>query len=294
MFKLIDDKKLLSEKCEKLVRELKDMDKTYSDKLRTTEEKFKYEIQKMKDTFEAAEKLRREKWIEEKTKKIKEMTVKGLEPEIQALITKHKNEIKSLKAIHDAELLQADERAAQRYIRITEELRENFEREKESSIQKEKDLAKQRYEKSLEEEEKSFLEQRRRLYAEIEEEKNRIAEQGALQRRELDRLRKMLEENNFNSIETIRKEYATAQAELERKHQSEIENLKEKLNIEKESWEQNYMKKQENWIIQKERELKDHVKKDRDKEIELLIQRLEAESTTAREEVERAAENRIK
>ena len=270
------------------------MEKTYSDKLRTTEEKFKYEIQKMKDTFEAAEKLRREKWIEEKTKKIKEMTVKGLEPEIQSLITKHKNEIKSLKAIHDAELLQADERAAQRYIRITEELRENFEREKEASIQKEKDLAKQRYEKSLEEEEKSFLEQRRRLYAEIEEEKNRIAEQGALQRRELDRLRKMLEENNFNSIETIRKEYATAQAELERKHQTEIENLKEKLNIEKESWEQNYMKKQENWIIQKERELKDHVKKDRDKEIELLIQRLEAESTTAREEVERAAENRIK
>lgn len=291
---MIDDKKVLSEKCEKLVKELKDMEKTYSDKLRTTEEKFKYEIQKMKDTFEAAEKLRREKWIEEKTKKIKEMTVKGLEPEIQSLITKHKNEIKSLKAIHDAELLQADERAAQRYIRITEELRENFEREKEASIQKEKDLAKQRYEKSLEEEEKSFLEQRRRLYAEIEEEKNRIAEQGALQRRELDRLRKMLEENNFNSIETIRKEYATAQAELERKHQSEIENLKEKLNIEKESWEQNYMKKQENWIIQKERELKDHVKKDRDKEIELLIQRLEAESTTAREEVERAAENRIK
>ena len=291
---MIDDKKVLSEKCEKLVKELKDMEKTYSDKLRTTEEKFKYEIQKMKDTFEAAEKLRREKWIEEKTKKIKEMTVKGLEPEIQSLITKHKNEIKSLKAIHDAELLQADERAAQRYIRITEELRENFEREKEASIQKEKDLAKQRYEKSLEEEEKSFLEQRRRLYAEIEEEKNRIAEQGALQRRELDRLRKMLEENNFNSIETIRKEYATAQAELERKHQTEIENLKEKLNIEKESWEQNYMKKQENWIIQKERELKDHVKKDRDKEIELLIQRLEAESTTAREEVERAAENRIK
>ncbi len=234
----------MSEKCEKLVKELKDVEKTYTDRLRTAEERFKVDSQKIKDTIEMAEKIRREKWIEEKTKQIKEMTVKGLEPEIQSLITKHKNEIKKLKTIHDAELLQADERAAQRYIKITEELRENYEREKEASIQREKDLSKQRYEKSLEEEEKSFLEQRRRLYAEVEEEKNRIAEQAAFQRKELDKLRKILEENNFNAIETIKKEYNESQVELEKKHQTEIKNLKEKLEIEKQSWEQNYLKKQ--------------------------------------------------
>ena len=70
--------------------------------------------------------------------------------------------------------------------------------------------------------------------------------------------------------------------------------MKEKLEIEKQSWEQNYIKKQENWIIQKERELKDQVKRERDKEIELLINRLESESTLGREEADRAAENRIK
>lgn len=215
----------------------------------TKMKRYKIDTQKLKDTFEAAEKIRREKWIEEKTKKIKEMTVKGLEPEIQALINKHKNEIKSMKAIHEAELMQADERAAQRYIKITEELRENYEREKESSIQRERDVCKQRYEKSLEEEEKSFLEQRRRLYAEVEEEKNRVAEQAALQRKELDRLRKMLEENNFNTIETIKKEYTNSQSELEKKHQAEIQNLKEKLDIEKQSWEQNYLKKQVSFTL---------------------------------------------
>ena len=201
------------------MKELKEVEKIYSDKFRFSEERYKIETQKLKDTFEVAEKIRREKWIEEKTKKIKEMTVKGLEPEIQALISKHKNEIKTLKTIHDAELLQADERAAQRYIRITEELRENYEREKEATVQKERDICKQRYEKSLEDEEKSFLEQRRRLYAEIEEEKNRIAENGATQRKELDRLKKMLEENNLNSIETIRREYQASQSEAEAKHE---------------------------------------------------------------------------
>jgi 5-azacytidine-induced protein 1 len=47
-------------------------------------------------------------------------------------------------------------------------------------------------------------------------------------------------------------------------------------------------------MIQKERELKEQVKRERDKEIELLITRLETESTLAREESDRTAENRIK
>ena len=33
------------------------------------------------------------------------MTVKGLEPEIQRLIAKHKEEMKKVKSIHEAELL---------------------------------------------------------------------------------------------------------------------------------------------------------------------------------------------
>lgn len=47
-------------------------------------------------------------------------------------------------------------------------------------------------------------------------------------------------------------------------------------------------------MIQKERELKEQVKRERDKEIELVISRLESESTLTREESDRAAENRIK
>lgn len=46
--------------------------------------------------------------------------------------------------------------------------------------------------------------------------------------------------------------------------------------------------------MQKERELKEQVKRERDKEIELLISRLESESALSREEADRTAENRIK
>jgi 5-azacytidine-induced protein 1 len=54
------------------------------------------------------------------------------------------------------------------------------------------------------------------------------------------------------------------------------------------------LKKQENWVIQKERELKEQIKRERDKEIELLISRLESETATSREEADRTADNRIK
>ncbi len=75
--------------------------------------------------------------------------------------------------------------------------------------------------------------------------------------------------------------------------QTEIRQLKEQLAVEKQAWEENYRKKQETWLMQKERELREQVKKDRDKEIELVIGRLEEDTQSTRDEAERAAENRI-
>lgn len=69
----------------------------------------------------------------------------GLEPEIQKLIARHKQEVKKLKSVHEAELLQADARAAQRCARQVEELREQLEREKEALGQQERERAQQRW-----------------------------------------------------------------------------------------------------------------------------------------------------
>ncbi len=167
--------------------ELKTIDRKCNDRIRSIEESHRNEIQKLKDVHESAEKLRRERWIEDKTRKIKELTIHGLEPEIQKLINKHKNELTKMKTVHEAELLAADERASQRYIRMTEELRDQLEREKEVAIAHERELAREKYEKSLRDEEQSLNEQRRRLYTEIEEEKNRQAELATNQRAELDK-----------------------------------------------------------------------------------------------------------
>ncbi|XP_063208407.1 centrosomal protein of 131 kDa isoform X4 [Chroicocephalus ridibundus] len=301
---LIDDKKVLSEKCEAVVAELKQVDQKYGKKITQMQEQhelvwrtlgpFCEEIKKLKELMSATEKIKREKWIDEKTKKIKEITVKGLEPEIQKLIAKHRQDIRKLKKLHEAELLQSDERAAQHYGRQAEELRDLLEREKEEQSQRERELARQRCEQQLEQEEQALQQQRRRLYAEVAEEKERLSQQAARQRAEAEELRQQLEASSSAVTRALKEEYTKEKEEQERRHQAEVKVLKERLEIEKQAWEANYVKKEEAWLLSRERELREEMRKERDKEIELVIQRLEADMSSAKEECERAAENRIK
>ncbi|XP_073346059.1 centrosomal protein of 131 kDa [Pagrus major] len=291
---LINDKKALSERCEGVVGELKQVDQKYTKKIAQMQEQHEMEIKKLKELMSATEKIRREKWIDEKTKKIKEITVKGLEPEIQKLISKHKQELKKLRTLHEAELLQADDRAAQRYVRQCEELRQQLEREKEEQCQRERELAKQRYEKQLQEEELSLQQQRRRLYKEVADEKERLAQLAARQRAELEDLRRQLEENSSLAGRALREELDKTREEQERRHQVEMKALQDRLDIEKQTWEENYKKKEEVWLLSRERELKEDLRRERDKEIELAIWTLEEETSKDKEECERAADNRLK
>ncbi|NWY47006.1 CP131 protein, partial [Sylvia atricapilla] len=291
---LLDDKKVLSEKCEAVVAELKQVDHKYGQKITQMQEQHELEIKKLKELMSATEKVRREKWIEEKTKKIKEITVKGLEPEIQKLVAKHREDIRQLKLLHEAELLRSDERAAQHYGRQAQELRGLLERQKEEQSQRERELARQRCEQQLEQEEQALELQRRRLYAEVAEEKERLSQQAARQRAEAEELRRQLEANSSALTRALRDEYSKEKEDQERRHQAELKVLKDQLELEKQTWEANYVKKEEAWLLSRERELREEMRKERDKEIELVIQRLEADTSLAKEECERAAENRIK
>ena len=87
--------------------------------------------------------------------------------------------------------------------------------------------------------------QRRRLYAEAQEEKTRLSEQAARQRAELDRIQVKLEETHRKTASAIADDYEKAKEEQEQKHVRELKELKERLDIEKTAWMENIMKKQE-------------------------------------------------
>ncbi|XP_024091404.3 centrosomal protein of 131 kDa isoform X1 [Pongo abelii] len=291
---LIEDKKVLSEKCEAVVAELKQEDRRCTERVAQAQAQHELEIKKLKELMSATEKARREKWISEKTKTIKEVTVRGLEPEIQKLIARHKQEVRRLKSLHEAELLQSDERASQRCLRQAEELREQLEREKEVLGQQERERARQRFQQHLEQEQWALQQQRQRLYSEVAEERERLGQQAARQRAELEELRQQLEESSSALTRALRAEFEKGREEQEHRHQMELNALKQQLELERQAWEAGHARKEEAWLLNREQELREEIRKGRDKEIELVIHRLEADVALAKEESEKAAESRIK
>lgn len=73
-----------------------------------------------------------------------------------------------------------------------------------------------------------------------------------------------------------------------------MKSLKEALELEKEAWMLSYKKDQTIRISERETEIRNQCKRERDKEIELVIERLESDATQSRAELEQAMDNRLR
>jgi len=76
--------------------------------------------------------------------------------------------------------------------------------------------------------------------------------------------------------------------------QNELKSLKEELELEKEAWILSYKKDQTKRISEWEMEIRNQCKRERDKEIEVVIERLESDATQSRAELEQAMDIRLR
>ena len=58
------------------------------------------ELRKNKEAWMASDKVRREKWEKERIAEIRAQTVKGLEPEIQRIVERNKEELRKAHELH--------------------------------------------------------------------------------------------------------------------------------------------------------------------------------------------------
>lgn len=91
--KLIKEKKVLLNKCEDFTKQLRFSDAKNNQNMQEAEMRFASEVKKLREQWAESEKQRREQFVESKTREIKETTIKGLEPELQRIMRKSKEDL---------------------------------------------------------------------------------------------------------------------------------------------------------------------------------------------------------
>ncbi|XP_066261715.1 centrosomal protein of 131 kDa [Euwallacea similis] len=280
---LIADKRALNQQCEGLIQEMKVLEDRYNTNMKAQEHKHQVEFKKLKEMHVASEKIKRDRWIAGKTQKIKELTVKSIEPEIQSMEKRQQQELTDLRQLHKREIEDLELKSARKLQQQCESLREKLVEEREKALAHEREVMRQRYEKLVESEEKGYQEQRRRLQT---DHATRIKE---CEEREAQAL---LEKEK--AIRQAQQEFDDRTQVLIRRQANEIKLLKEASQMEFETWQSNFKKQQLNMLLEKEGAIREQCRRERDKEIENVIERLENDASENKAQMEQSTENRIK
>lgn len=82
--------------------------------------------------------------------------------------------------------------------------------------------------------------------------------------------------------------------ELGLRHRAELRSKEDRFGAERQAWEENLLRSQAAEMMTKEREMRVKLREERDREIEMVISKLEEETASCKEETERAAEARVR
>lgn len=282
MESLYSEKKKMESQITDLQEKLNQNEKISYKKLQTMRENYEIETKKNKDAWFQAEKLRRKKWEELKIKEIKEITAKGLEPEIEKIIANHKTEIANLEDEFRTELKTQKERLMNECDEKVTDIKKKLIREKEDAIEHEKNLTVQRLRNQSERLEDEINEERRRWNAKLQNEISRLESLREKDKKIYEEQISKLEERNNNNIFSnenfYEKKIEDMKKDYEAKLQREVSNMK--LSYEKEN--ESILSKKQAEMEAKFKEMKLDLLKDRDKQINIVIEKLGEETLQER------------
>ena len=141
---------------------------------------------KNKDAWQAADKVRREKWEKEKIGEIRAQTIKGLEPEIQRIVERNKDELRKAHDLHQRDVRGKKEELTESYDQKISDMREKLLRDKEEALDRERERSQQKLHEQYERLENQFQDERKRWKESMFEENTRVE---AMLKMENDRLK---------------------------------------------------------------------------------------------------------
>lgn len=136
---LLTEKETRVRQLNELNLRIKEMEGQHYIALQEVKEKYHKEIKKGKDQVITTEKIKRDSWMKEKAKEIKEQTAKGLEPEIMRLINEHKRTIDRLKEDQQTEMRQYKHEIDQTYEKRLLDFKEDHKQKMNEALERERE-----------------------------------------------------------------------------------------------------------------------------------------------------------
>jgi 5-azacytidine-induced protein 1 len=275
---LLCEKKKLAANYTEISEKYDQSEKMNQKKVSQMLENFELELKKNKDAWYQAEKMRRKKWEETKVKEIKDMTVKGLEPEYNRIFSRQKREMELLEDKNLEDQRRLKEKLGEEFERRLAEAKERFLKEKEEALDHERTLAGQRMRNQNERLDEEQAEERRRWSMSIQAEVQRVEKLRENDKKIYEDQILNIEERNIKLLEEKENYYKLKINETEKRYDDKIQvaqnDLIIRLNKEKERFVEEKQKELEN----KFKEMKHDLIKDRDKQLQMVIDKLSEET----------------
>ncbi|XP_062559698.1 centrosomal protein of 131 kDa isoform X2 [Armigeres subalbatus] len=283
---LIKDKSGLCDKVTQLTRRIESQNQSWEHRLKT-------ELERAKDTALAAEKIRREKWVRENTKKIKDLTVKGLELEINKMTATHQKDIAELKRQHKDEMMCAVSELKLQYEQKEADIRQNLQKEREAFIERERQSLLERFDKQVTEERSIFEQQRHHLLNEFEIEKERNLKELKNRNQYFETQIHELKSDNAKNLEFARKEYVQMLKDRENKHKEELAKLQNQLEADFAIWKKKHEENAKMAMEERENTVRQQLRVERDQQIDRIVAKVDAETQKYQKDFD-AKMNRLK
>jgi len=272
--RLLKDKDELAGRCAELSESLAAAEARHASQSAEMKAAYGEQLKKAKQKWDEAQ----AKWESEKTLEIKEMTIRGLEPEIQRLVQKHRNEVGDLIEKHREETrrleshLTTKHEDAMRALRaeMNAQFEEELERERASGAARLRDQA-ERHEQSM----KTFRERAAADGASGTE----MYEKGRREEREkYEQVVQRLNEEHTRREERMADQAAASADAVRRRHDADLAALQTRLDQESAAWRAKVTAKAQEALREREREIKARAIAERDREIEAIAARLREEA----------------
>ncbi|XP_058465076.1 centrosomal protein of 131 kDa [Malaya genurostris] len=283
---LIKDKSGLCEKVTQMTRRIESQNQSWEHRLKT-------ELERAKDTALAAEKIRREKWVRENTKKIKELTVKGLELEINKMTATHQKEVAELKRQHKDEIICTISDLKLQYEQKEADIRQILQKDRDAFIERERQSLLERFDKQVNEERSIFEQQRQHLLREFEIEKERNLKELKNRNQYFESQIQELKSESTKNLEFARKEYIQMLKDRENKHKEELAKLQNQLEADFSIWRRKHEESAKHTMEERENTIRQQLRAERDQQIDKIVAKVDAETQKYQQDFD-AKMNRIK